>query len=39
MKIIVLTGNEIRHQYFRKKLSNDSRFDVIASFCEGVEKV
>ena len=38
MKIIVLTGNEIRHQYFRKKLSNDSRFDVIASFCEGVEK-
>ena len=38
MKIVVLTGNEIRHQYFRKKLSTDSRFDVIASYCEGVEK-
>ena len=37
MKIVVLTGNEIRHKYFRKKISNDSRFDVIASFCEGVE--
>ena len=35
MKIVVLT-NEIRHKYFRKKISNDSRFDVIAFF-EGVE--
>ena len=38
MKIIILTGNEIRHRFFRSKMSLDSRFDVIATFCEGVEK-
>ena len=33
-----LTGNELRHRYFRIRLSNDSRFNVLASFCEDVEK-
>ena len=37
-KIIILTGNEIRHKYFKLKLSLDRRFKVIASYCEGTEK-
>jgi phosphoribosylglycinamide formyltransferase 1 len=37
-RIIILTGNESRHQYFRKKISNDIRFETIRSFCEGSEK-
>jgi len=38
MKIVILTGSEIRHEYFRKKVASDSRISVLASFCEGVEK-
>ena len=38
MKIVILTGDELRHQYFRLKVSNDSRIQVIASYCEGAEK-
>ena len=36
-KIVILTGSETRHVYFRKKLSNDSRFRVVGSICEGSE--
>src|SRR5579863_10737617 len=36
-KIVIFTGDETRHIYFRKRLSNDPRFEVIASFCEGTE--
>lgn len=36
-KIIILTGSETRHQYFRIKLSADSRFIVVATICEGDE--
>lgn len=38
MKVVILTGDEIRHQYFRLKVSNDRRIQVLASYCEGVEK-
>ncbi len=37
-KIIVLTGNELRHIFFRTILSHDSRFKIVASFCESTEK-
>jgi phosphoribosylglycinamide formyltransferase-1 len=37
-KVIVLTGDELRHQYFRTVFADDSRFSVIASFCEGTER-
>lgn len=37
-KIVILTGSEIRHEYFRKKIASDNRISVLASFCEGVEK-
>lgn len=37
-KIIILTGDECRHTYFRMRLSADKRFITLASFCEGLEK-
>ena len=37
-KIIILTGGEIRHQYFKIKLSSDVRFKTIRTYCEGEEK-
>ena len=37
-KIIILTGNEFRHQFFRIKVAADKNITVIASFCEGTEK-
>ncbi|MBO8219515.1 formyltransferase family protein [Prochlorococcus marinus] len=37
-KIILLTGNERRHEFFRKNIASDKRYKVIASFCEGNEK-
>ena len=38
MKVIILTGDEIRHQYFRKKLTLHPEIKVLASYCEGTEK-
>lgn len=38
MKIVILTGDEMRHEYFRLSVANDGRFKVLASYCEGVEK-
>jgi phosphoribosylglycinamide formyltransferase-1 len=37
-RIIILTGSETRHSYFKLKLSNDSRFTVLATLCEGLEE-
>ena len=37
-KIIILTGSEIRHTYFKQYLSNDKRFKVLKTYCEGTEK-
>lgn len=37
-KIVILTGNEIRHEFFRKSLSNNPLIDVITTYCEGDEK-
>ena len=34
MNIVILTGDEIRHQYFRKKIELDSRINLLCSFCE-----
>ena len=38
MKVIILTGSEIRHEYFRKKVASDKLISVTASFCEGSER-
>jgi folate-dependent phosphoribosylglycinamide formyltransferase PurN len=34
MKIIILTGNEPRHNYFRVMVASDPRIEVLASYCE-----
>ena len=38
MKIIILTGNETRHEFFRKKIASDARISVLTTYCEGAEK-
>ena len=37
-KVIILTGNELRHQYFRTILSNEDRFDVVSTISEDTRK-
>ncbi|WP_108814267.1 formyltransferase family protein [Loktanella sp. Alg231-35] len=37
-RVVILTGSELRHQYFRHILALDPRLDVVASYCEGNEK-
>ena len=39
MNVIIITGNKYRHNYFRKKISNDKRINVLASYCEEETKV
>ena len=38
MRIVILTGNETRHVYFRKKMASDTRITVLTSYCESDEK-
>ena len=37
-RVVILTGDELRHRYFRTRLALDPRFEVIGSVCEGAEK-
>jgi phosphoribosylglycinamide formyltransferase 1 len=37
-KIIILTGSELRHDFFRKYLALSDEIEVLASYCEGTEK-
>lgn len=37
-RIIILTGNEQRHTYFRKTLANDNRIEVLTTFCESADQ-
>jgi phosphoribosylglycinamide formyltransferase 1 len=37
-RVIILTGSEIRHTFFRIYISSLKGVDVVASFCEGKEK-
>lgn len=34
MRIIILTGSELRHHFFRKYIASQSTIDVVCSFCE-----
>ena len=34
MRIVILTGSELRHTYFRKKFSSEKQFHVCRSICE-----
>ena len=38
MRIVILTGSETRHVYFRKKMASDKRIEVLTSYCESDEK-
>ena len=37
MRIIILTGGETRHEFFRKYISNDPRINVLSTYAEGLE--
>jgi len=37
-KIILLTGSELRHTFFRKYLASSNGISVVQSYCEGIEK-
>ena len=37
-KIIILTGSELRHAFFRVRMSNEKDMEVIHTYCEGLEK-
>ena len=37
-RIVILTGSELRHQYFRKYLALNENIEVANSYCEGLEK-
>ena len=38
MKIVLLSGSELRHRYFVTKFMQESEFDVVGVFQEGIEK-
>jgi len=33
-KVILLTGNELRHEFFRKFIASDNQIKVLSTFCE-----
>lgn len=37
-RVVILTGDELRHRYFRQRLAADPRFHVVLAICEGAEK-
>jgi len=37
-KIVILTGSELRHNFFRISVASNKNIDVLATFCEGTEK-
>lgn len=38
-RIIILTGNELRHQYFRKKIALKAGIEVLKTYCEMEENL
>jgi folate-dependent phosphoribosylglycinamide formyltransferase PurN len=38
-EIVILTGNELRHQFFRKLLASFSSIDVVHSYCEVTQDI
>ena len=37
-RVVILTGSELRHDFFRLMLSIDNRYVVTKSYCEGLEQ-
>ncbi|MCW3106788.1 MAG: formyltransferase [Segetibacter sp.] len=38
-QVVILTGNELRHQYFRKKIALKSGIKVLKTYCESAENL
>ncbi len=38
-RIIILTSNELRHQYFRKKIGLNDKIEVLRAYCETEENL
>lgn len=38
-RIVILTGNELRHQFFRKKIALTEGIEVVQSFCEAAQQL
>jgi len=36
-KIVILTGNQLRHDYFKMKFSRESEIEVVATYCDIIE--
>lgn len=39
MRIAILTGNELRHQFFRKRIALTTGIEVVQSFCETAQQL
>ena len=37
-RIVILTGSELRHTFFRTALGNEAGIEVLRTYCEGLEK-
>lgn len=37
-KVVILTGSELRHQFFRKAIASSDGIQVLQTYCEGLEK-
>ena len=37
-RIVILTGSELRHTFFRTALGNEADIEVLRTYCEGLEK-
>jgi len=38
VKVVILTGRELRHTFMRKAIALDANIEVLSSYCEGSEK-
>ena len=38
-KNVILTGNELRHRFFRKAVAMDEEISVLRTFCESRDKI
>src|SRR5438128_11877344 len=38
-QVVILTGNELRHTYFRKKIALHSQVKVLKTYCESEENL
>ena len=37
-RVVILTGSELRHTFFRVALGQEPGIEIVRSYCEGLEK-